>query len=104
MRTSASDVYAAGDLALAHNVTAGRPVPAEHWRDAAMQGKIAGETAAGRSAAWDDVPQFACSIGDVTLKYRGWGPDYDRCRLVDHHGGFTVWYEAAGEMVGVLSC
>jgi hypothetical protein len=24
-------------------------------------------------------------------------------RLVEHRNGFTVWYEAAGEIVGVLS-
>jgi hypothetical protein len=24
-------------------------------------------------------------------------------RLDDHHNGFTVWYEAGGEVVGVLS-
>ena len=103
MHASARNVYAAGDVALAYNVTAGRPVPAEHWRDAGQQGRIAGLSAAGYPAAWDGVPEFACTIGESTLKYRGWGADYEHSRLVEHHNGFTVWYEAGGEVEGVLS-
>ena len=98
MHASARNVYAAGDVALAHNVTAGR-------RDRApstgatppSEGLVAGLTAAGFSAAWDQVPGFTCTIGDSVLKYRGWGTDYETCRLVDHHNGFTVWYESDGE-------
>jgi NADPH-dependent 2,4-dienoyl-CoA reductase/sulfur reductase-like enzyme len=103
MHTSARNVYAAGDVALAHNVTAGRPVRAEHWRDAAHEGLVAGLTAAGEMAAWDQVPGFSCTIGESVLKYRGWGTGYDHSRLVDHDNGFTVWYEADGEVVGVLT-
>ncbi len=103
MHTSARNVYAAGDVALAHNVTAGRAIAAEHWRDAAYEGFIAGLTAAGYSAAWDQVPGFSCTIGDSVLKYRGWGTGFDHCKLVDHDGGFTVWYENDGETVGVLT-
>jgi NADPH-dependent 2,4-dienoyl-CoA reductase/sulfur reductase-like enzyme len=103
MRASAQNVYAAGDVALAHNVTAGRPVRAEHWRDAAHEGLVAGLTAAGVAAAWDQVPGFSCTIGDSVLKYRGWGGEYDASRFVDHHNGFTVWYEADGDVVGVLT-
>ncbi len=103
MRASARNVYAAGDVALAHNVIAGRPIRAEHWRDAAQEGLVAGLTAAGVAAAWDQVPLFSCRIGGFVFKYRGWGGGYDDSRLVDHHNGFTVWYEADGEVVGVLT-
>jgi 3-phenylpropionate/trans-cinnamate dioxygenase ferredoxin reductase component len=92
-----------GDVALAYNVTAGRRIRAEHWRDAAQQGLIAGLSAAGHAAAWDKVPGFFCTIGESTLKYCGWGIGYEHTRLVEHHNGFTVWYEASGEVVGVLS-
>src|SRR5258708_29248083 len=50
MRTSARNVYAAGDVALAYNVTGDRRIPAEHWRDAAQQGLVAGVSAAGYEA------------------------------------------------------
>ncbi|MFS0899094.1 NAD(P)/FAD-dependent oxidoreductase [Mycolicibacterium litorale] len=103
MHTSAPNVYAAGDVALAYNVAAGRPIPTEHWRDAADQGEIAGTSAAGHPTAWAKVPSFQCAIGEARLKYRGWGLPYERARLVDHRDGFTVWYESGGEVVGVLS-
>ncbi len=103
MHTSALNVYAAGDVALAYNVTAGRRIRAEHWRDAAQQGLIAGLSAAGHIASWDKVPGFSCTVGESTLKYCGWGTGYEHSRLVEHRNGFTVWYESNGEVVGVLS-
>jgi 3-phenylpropionate/trans-cinnamate dioxygenase ferredoxin reductase component len=103
MHTSARNVYAAGDVALAYNVTAGRRIRAEHWRDAAQQGLIAGLSAAGHPAVWDKVPGFSCTVGESTLKYCGWGTGYEHSRLVEHRNGFTVWYESCGEVVGALS-
>jgi hypothetical protein len=70
---------------------------------AAQQGLIAGLSAAGHAAAWDKVPGFSCTIGESRLKYCGWGIGYEHSRLVEHHNGFTVWYEPSGEVVGVLS-
>lgn len=102
MHTSARNVYAAGDDALAYNVTARRRVPAEHWRDAAQQGLVAGLTAAGTPAAWNKVPGFSCIIGESVLKFRGWGTGYEDSKLVEHRDGFTVIYVAGGEVVGVL--
>jgi NADPH-dependent 2,4-dienoyl-CoA reductase/sulfur reductase-like enzyme len=103
MHTSARNVYAAGDVALAHNVAAGRRIPAEHWRDAARQGRVAGLVAAGYQAVWDAVPEFTFAIGDQMLSYRGWGPEFEHSRVVDHRDGFTAFYEAGGDTVGVLS-
>ena len=82
---------------------AGRRIPAEHWRDAAQQGLVAGLSAAGYEAAWNKVPEFSCTVGESTLKYRGWGTGYEHSRLVDHHNGFTVYYESGGDLVGVLT-
>jgi 3-phenylpropionate/trans-cinnamate dioxygenase ferredoxin reductase component len=103
MHTAALNVYAAGDVALAYNVTAGRHIRAEHWRDAAQQGLVAGLSAAGHLAAWDKVPGFSCIIGESAFKYCGWGIGYERSRFVDHRNGFTVYYESAGDLVGVLT-
>ena len=104
MRTSSPHVYAAGDVAQAFNTGAGRPLSTEHWQDAADQGTIAGENAAGGSAKWHGVPGFWSTIGDTTLKYHAWGDGYEKSRLVAHHDGFTVWYEAGGVTVGALTC
>jgi 3-phenylpropionate/trans-cinnamate dioxygenase ferredoxin reductase component len=103
MHTSALNVYAAGDVALAHNVTAGRRILSEHWRDATQQGRIAGTVAAGYAAAWDDVPEFACAVGKYELMYRGWGTDYQDCDVVDGRDGFTATYLAGHQVVGVLT-
>ena len=59
MRTSVRNIYAAGDVAMAHNVAAGRPVISEHWRDAAQQGLVAGLTAAGAKAVWNKIPGYS---------------------------------------------
>ncbi|GAC1409434.1 MAG: FAD-dependent oxidoreductase [Mycobacterium sp.] len=104
MRTSHHDIYAAGDVALAFNTTARRVVAVEHWQDALDQGAIAGTNAAGGSAKWDGVPGFWTTIGDATVKYHAWGDGYDRSRLLERGDGFTVWYEADGAAVGVLTC
>jgi NAD(P)H-nitrite reductase large subunit len=104
MATSVPDVYAAGDVALARNATAGRALVIEHWQDAADQGEIAGVSAAGRRAEWSVVPGFWSTIGETTIKYHGWGDGFDRCRMLHRDSGFTVWYEKEGTAVGVLTC
>jgi NADPH-dependent 2,4-dienoyl-CoA reductase/sulfur reductase-like enzyme len=103
MSTSATDVYAAGDVALAHHEVAGRRLAIEHWQDATDQGAIAGSCAAGLQTRWVGVPGFWTSIGDATLKYHAWGDGYQLSRLVDHSDAFTVWYESGGATVGVLT-
>ncbi|BDX34432.1 pyridine nucleotide-disulfide oxidoreductase [Mycobacterium antarcticum] len=103
MRTSATDVYAAGDVTFAFNTVAGRHLAVEHWQDAIDHGTVAGAQAAGAAATWDAVPGFWSTIGDATIKYHAWGDGYDGRRLVDHDDGFTVWYEAGGAAVGVLT-
>jgi NADPH-dependent 2,4-dienoyl-CoA reductase/sulfur reductase-like enzyme len=103
MRTSAPDVFAAGDVALAFNATADRHIAIEHWQDAVDQGAIAGAAAAGTDAQWDGVPGFWTTIGDATVKYHAWGDGHDGARLVHYEDGFTVWYERDGAVVGVLT-
>jgi NADPH-dependent 2,4-dienoyl-CoA reductase/sulfur reductase-like enzyme len=104
MQTSRPGVYAAGDVAVALNTTAGRRIPVEHWQDAIDQGAIAGACAAGVEAKWDGVPGFWTTIGDATVKYHAWGDGYQHSRLLERKDGFTVWYEADGVAVGVLTC
>ena len=104
MRTTLPGLLAAGDVALARNDAAGRSLRVEHWGDALRQGAIAGETAAGGIAGWDDVPGFWSTIGDRTLKYAAWGDGYDMSRFEPGDGGaFTAWYGLEGRVVGVLA-
>ncbi|OBA62480.1 pyridine nucleotide-disulfide oxidoreductase [Mycobacterium sp. 1100029.7] len=103
MATSAPNVYAAGDVALARHEIAGRHVAVEHWQDASDQGAVAGSCAAASPTKWVTIPGFWTSVGDATLKYHAWGDGYERCRLQDHGDGFTVWYESDDALVGVLT-
>lgn len=104
MRSSATDVYAAGDVAFAYNTASGRHLAVEHWQDAMDQGTVAGGQAAGAASTWHSVPGFWSTIGEATIKYHAWGDGFEHCRVMDHDGGFTVWYEADGKAVGVLTC
>lgn len=104
MRTSTDGVFAAGDVALAYNVAAGRHIAVEHWGDAITHGEVAGASAAGADAGWDSVPGFWTTIGDHTLKHHAWGDGFEQADLVDHGDGFTIWYSANDVVVGVLTC
>lgn len=104
MRTSAPEVLAAGDVALAYNSKAERRLPVEHWGEALTMGEIAGATAARTPASWTNVPGFWSVIGDRVLKYAAWGDGFDQAHLVEHgSGAFTVWYGLRGTAVGVLT-
>lgn len=104
LRTNHPDVFAAGDVAAAHNATAGRQITVEHWSDADAMGEIAGTNAAGGQVQWDAVPGFWSEIGDHMLKYHAWGDGFDDVRFVRHvGGGFTAWYGRDGHVVGVLT-
>ena len=104
MCTSLDGVLAAGDVAFARNAAAGRPLRVEHWGDALGQGEVAGRTAAGREATWDDVPGFWSTIGTRTLKHAAWGDGFDEVRLHERpDGGFTAWYGGDDRIVGVLT-
>jgi 3-phenylpropionate/trans-cinnamate dioxygenase ferredoxin reductase subunit len=103
MGTSAPEVYAAGDVALARHEVAGRHLAIEHWQDATDQGAIAGACAAASPTKWSGVPGFWTSIGEATLKYHAWGDGYEHSRMLEHRDGFTVWYESGDVTVGVLT-
>ena len=103
MRTSSDSVFAAGDVALAHNAVAGRHLAVEHWGEALNMGEVAGRAIAGEDVQWDVAPGFWSTIGEHTLKYVAWGDGFDDARLSDHGGGaFTVWYGRDGTTVGAL--
>lgn len=104
MVSSHPDLLAAGDVALAHNATAGRRLSVEHWGEALNMGRVAGRTLAGREAAWDAVPGFWSTIGERTLKYAGWGDGWEEARFEAGEGeSFSISYGSGGELVGILA-
>jgi NADPH-dependent 2,4-dienoyl-CoA reductase/sulfur reductase-like enzyme len=103
MRASAAGVYAVGDVALARNAAAGRPLVVEHWGEADRMGEIAGRNVAGEPAVWDAAPGFWSSIGPHTLKQAAWGDGFEQVVLDADDDGFTAWYGRDGEVAGVLT-
>ena len=49
------------------------------------------------------VPEYSCFIGNYTLRYRGWGTDFEAACLEDNRDGFTVTYRSDKRVVGVLT-
>jgi len=105
MRTVLDGVLAAGDVAMAFNAAAGRPLAVEHWGEALRMGEIAGATAAGAEDEWQNAPGFWSQVGDHQLKYAAWGDGFEQAQLREHAGGaFTIWYtDRTGATVGVLT-
>lgn len=103
MRTSAEDVWAAGDVVWAHNDAAGRSLAVEHWGEAETMGMVAGRSAAGAPEHWNNVPGFWSTIGRHTIKYAAWGDGFDTAHLVEGPDGWAVWYGLDGITVGILT-
>ena len=79
LRTSAPDVYAAGDIASAFHPLYGRHVRVEHWANALNQGPAAARSMLGQDVGYDRVPYFFTDQYDLGMEYSGLGcPGRDR--------------------------
>jgi 3-phenylpropionate/trans-cinnamate dioxygenase ferredoxin reductase component len=103
LRTSDPAIWAAGDIAYAHNPAADRHLRVEHWGEAEAMGEIVGANLAGEHQRWAVAPGFWSTIGDHQLKYSAWGDGFDRADLVEGPEGWAVWYSRDGCVVGVLA-
>jgi 3-phenylpropionate/trans-cinnamate dioxygenase ferredoxin reductase subunit len=72
LRTADARIWAAGDIALADNAWAGRPLRVEHWANAKNQGAFAGRSMTGATEAWADPPYFFTDQYDAGMEYWGW--------------------------------
>jgi 3-phenylpropionate/trans-cinnamate dioxygenase ferredoxin reductase subunit len=77
LRTSAADVWAAGDCARAELPYLGRRVRVDHWANARNQGEAAGRSAAGEPVSYDRVPYVFSDQYDVGMEFSGWFDSYD---------------------------
>lgn len=71
LRTSASDIYAAGDIANAEHPLLGRRIRVEHWDNAIEQGRVAARNMAGGDVAYDRLPYFFTDQYDLGMEYVG---------------------------------
>jgi 3-phenylpropionate/trans-cinnamate dioxygenase ferredoxin reductase subunit len=105
LRTSAPDVYAAGDIAAWPDPTFGRRLRVEHWDVARQQGLRAGRNMAGEAKRYTALPHFFSDLFD--LSFEVWGDltawDQTVVRGVLGEGHFAIYYFDRGKMVGVLA-
>jgi 3-phenylpropionate/trans-cinnamate dioxygenase ferredoxin reductase component len=78
LRSSAPNVFAAGDIARAQHPLFGETVRVEHWGTALEQGPAAARNMLGRDLAYDRIPYFFSDQYDVGMEYAGHALSYDR--------------------------
>jgi NADPH-dependent 2,4-dienoyl-CoA reductase/sulfur reductase-like enzyme len=71
LRTSAPDVFVAGDVASAFHPLYGRHVRVEHWANALHQGPAAARSMLGQEVSHDRVPYFFTDQYDLGMEYSG---------------------------------
>ena len=74
LRTSAADVYAAGDIANAFHPVLQRHLRSEHWANALNAGKVAARSMLGQPASFDDIPYFYTDQYDLGMELSGYAP------------------------------
>lgn len=114
LRTSAPDVYAAGDIA-SWPGTDGARLRVEHWVVAERQGQVVAENILGAGETYGDAPFFWSMHYDTAIRYVGHGGGHDRIEidgtLASGHflarykkGGATLAVAAIGRDIDVLQC
>lgn len=74
LRSSAPDVFAAGDVASCFYPRYQRHVRVEHWANAMNQAPAAARAMLGHDVAYDRLPYFFTDQYDLGMEYTGWVP------------------------------
>lgn len=82
LRTSAPDVYAAGDVANAYHPVIQRHIRSEHWANALNAGPVAARVMMGHRAVHDDIPYFYTDQFDLGMELSGYAPLMAEAELV----------------------
>jgi 3-phenylpropionate/trans-cinnamate dioxygenase ferredoxin reductase subunit len=84
LRTSAPDIFAAGDVAATWNPMYNKRIRMEHWANALNQGQTAGRNMLGQDSpdrpmtAYTKLPYFYSDQYDLGMEYNGYASDWDR--------------------------
>jgi 3-phenylpropionate/trans-cinnamate dioxygenase ferredoxin reductase subunit len=72
LRTSAADIYAAGDVANAYHPFLDRHVRVEHWANALNQPQTAARAMLDQDVTYDRLPYFYTDQYDLGMEYTGY--------------------------------
>ncbi|MCI5076005.1 FAD-dependent oxidoreductase [Oricola sp.] len=102
-RTSAPDIFAAGDCTVFPSQRYGRRIGLESVQNAADQAKAAALSMLGEEVVYDPVPWFWSDQYDVKLQIAGLAQGYDRTELVGDpgEGRFALRYFAGDTLLAV---
>ncbi|HKR64016.1 MAG TPA: FAD-dependent oxidoreductase, partial [Thermoanaerobaculia bacterium] len=105
LRTSAPNIFAAGDAARFPYARTGAAIRVEHWVAAARQGQLAARNAAGRGERFTGVPFFWSQHYDLVFAYVGFTTRADDTQLfgtLDDHNAAVV-YRDGGRVAAVAT-
>jgi 3-phenylpropionate/trans-cinnamate dioxygenase ferredoxin reductase subunit len=105
LRTSAPNVFAAGDVANAWHPFYDRRIRVEHWANALPQGPAAARSMLGDAVSYDRIPYFFSDQYDVGMEYSGYATEWDEVVFRgDPEGGeFVAFWLADGRVVGGMN-
>jgi len=105
LRTSAPEVWAAGDIAFYPEARLGSRIRVEHWQAAERQGQAAARDMLGLGGPFNDVPFFWSQHYDVTLSYIGHASGEADTQVLGNldKQDATVVYRVGGKVAAVLT-
>jgi 3-phenylpropionate/trans-cinnamate dioxygenase ferredoxin reductase component len=108
LKTSADNVFAAGDVASHRHPFFGQRLRVEHWHNALEQGPAAARSMIGTGEPYDKIPYFFSDQYDVGMEYAGHATEWDEVVFrgdVDAREFIAFWlkdgYVLAGMNVNV---
>ena len=105
LATSASGIYAAGDVANVLYPNYGTHIRLEHWSAALNQGPTAARNMLGQATAYDKTPYFYSDQYDLGMEYRGWAHGFDQVVIRGHpdQGEFIAFWLGEGRVLAGMN-